>query len=549
MDLGAGAFTLNSPLGTILSGSAADDVANITAATVTVTGGTSFGGAGAALDIDATTASVTGIGGDIVLDALGTGGLDLTAMTNAAGSITVTTTSENLMLADVTANNGPISVTATGQNITASSVTSSTDDDGNDITLTTLVSGNLILGSVTTAGAGDVTLASAGTITNAAVNAGAEVTTDVLTVNGATSFGESGGNGAVDIDATTASVTGIGGDIVLDAVGTDGLNLTATSAAGSITVTTTSENLTLANVTAIDGAISLTATGQNITASSVTSSMDDDGNDITLTTLVSGNLILGSVTTIGAGDVTLASAGTITNAAVNAGAEVTTDVLTVNGATSFGESGGNGAVDIDATTASVTGIGGDIVLDAVGTGGLNLTATSAAGSITVTTTSENLTLTNVTANNGPITVTATGQNITATSVISSMNNDITLTTLVSGNIILGSVVTTGAGDVTLASAGTITNAADNAGAEVTTDVLTVTRRDIVWANRGGRRRGHQRNDRFGHWRWWEHRARCGWNRWPGSDRDDKRRRLDHSDHDERKSDADQRDSEPTARSA
>ena len=162
-------------------------------------------------------------------------------------------------------------MTATSRNITATSVASSTDNNANDITLTTLVSGNIILGSVMTTGAGDVTLASAGTITNAADDAGAEVTTDVLTVSGATSFGQTAAGGAVDIDATTASIVNISGNIVLDAVGTGGLDLTAmTNAAGSITVTTTTENVTLANVTASNGSIRVTATGQNITASSVT---------------------------------------------------------------------------------------------------------------------------------------------------------------------------------------------------------------------------------------------------------------------------------------
>ncbi len=465
---------INSSGGTILSGNVDDNTANITAATLTVTGALAFGSSGGngALDIDADTASITGIGGDIVVDAVGNVGLAITATTNAAGAITVTTSSEDLTLTDLTASDGAVSVTAAGRNIIATSVTSDTDNDANDITLD---GSNITLGSVATTGLGDVTLVAAGAITNAAINGGAEVTADVLTVTGATSFGELGGNGGVDIDATTASITNIGGDLVFDAVGSDGLAITATTnAAGGITVTTSSEDLTLTNLTANDGAVSVTATGGNIIATSVTSSTDNDANDITLTTIASGNITLGSVATTGAGDVTLVAAAAITNAAINGGAEVTTDVLTVTGATSFGETLGNGGVDINATTASVTNIGGDIVLDAVGTGGLALTATTnAAGGITVTTSSEDLTLTDLTASDGAVSVTATGRNIIATSVTSATDDDANDITLDGTNITLGSVATTGLGDVTLVASGAITNAAINGGAEVTADVLTV----------------------------------------------------------------------------
>ena len=486
--LTTGDFALSASGGTIRSGSAADDVANITAARVTVTAGTSFGGVGAALDIDADTASINGIAGDIVLDAVGTGGLNLTAATGTAGSITVTTTSEDLTLTNVTANDGSVSVTATGRNITANGVTSSTGSDTNDITLTTLGSGNIALESVMTTGAGDVLVSSAGTLE--AVNGASDAPPAIVagddvslvgTTIGATNRIRIEGSGAIgSMPPPTLSLTTGDGDIDVEEInnahfGTINLTLNDSDAASTVAVGLIGSN--------DDISITDDGTTMNITANGIVTR--DNNRDVTLTLSGLDVSIANGGVDLGSGDFTLNSPGAtiLSGSAPDNVPNVTASILTVTGVTSLGI-GANGAVGIDATTASISSVGG-IAVTAVGSGGLDLTAvTSGAGDITVTAT-EAVTLSNVTAAGGAVSVVTTDQDITATNVASNTDNELHDITLNGRDISLGVVATTGQGDITLTATGAITNVANNVGAEVTTDVLTVTAAASVGASNDG----------------------------------------------------------------
>ena len=125
-------------------------------------------------------------------------------------------------------------------------------------------------------GASNVLLSASTTIENKVIEVGVvDITTNDLIVTSGTSFGAIS---PLDVNATTASVTGIGGSIALNAIGTGGIDLTiATTATGDIELTG-KEYLTLSNISAFNGAITVDATGAEIFVGVVTSVGTEDGD-------------------------------------------------------------------------------------------------------------------------------------------------------------------------------------------------------------------------------------------------------------------------------
>ncbi|HAD61946.1 MAG TPA: hypothetical protein DCG12_22130, partial [Planctomycetaceae bacterium] len=170
-----------------------------TAGTTTDTAGSLEFAAGSLVDISSTSS------GDLVL--AGNGALSLT---------------------DIDTANGAITVYAAGD-LDAVDVASLTDNDANDISLTT-TSGAITIGTVNSGSAGDVNLTSA-TAINDDGSGLTQISADVLTGNAA---------GAITVDTSANSV-----------------NLT-TSAAGDIDVDET-DAVTLTNITAADGSVTVHA--------------------------------------------------------------------------------------------------------------------------------------------------------------------------------------------------------------------------------------------------------------------------------------------------
>ncbi|MBD3648711.1 MAG: hypothetical protein HUJ31_14945, partial [Pseudomonadales bacterium] len=126
------------------------------------------------------------------------------------------------------------------------------------------------------------------------------------------------------------------------------------------------------------------------------------------------------------------------------------------------------------TKANITGVSGDLVASFVGTGGANVTATTdAAGNIKLDSTGEMLTLNSVVSNNGLIEVSSAGgiSAVNVTSTADAEANDISLTTT-SGDITVANISAGAVGDVFLNSAAAVSD--DGSAATLLTgDALTV----------------------------------------------------------------------------
>ena len=418
--------------------STTDNNANDISITTTAGGiavGAVTAGAGAAADVvlNGGTGAITDGNGAAVnvvaddLNATAATGLDLdttassvTAAVTGAGALNLNET-DGITLTNVSTANGALTVTAGGA-VTATSVASTTDNDANDINITT-TAGGIAVGSIA-AGAGaaaDVILnGGTGAITDgngAVVN----VVADDLNATAAT---------GLDLDTTANSVTG------------------AVTGAGALNLNET-DGITLTNVSTANGALTVTAAGA-VTATSVASTTDNDANDISITT-TAGGIAVGSIA---------AGAGAAADVVLNGGTGAITD--------------GNGALvnvvadDLNATAA--TGLDLDTTLNSVtgavtGAGALNLNET------------DGITLTNVSTANGALTVTAGGA-VTATSVASTTDadaNDISIATT-AGGIAVGSIAAGagGAADVVLnGGTGAITDG-NGAVVNVTADDLNAT---------------------------------------------------------------------------
>ncbi len=279
---------------------------------------------------DDTDAGVDIVGDYVTLDAAGAITLDtniasLNASTSAAGAIDIDETNA-IDLADVDTNNGTVTVDAGGA-ITASDVnTSNTDDDSNDIALTTTV-GGIEMGAVNAGSSNDVTLTATTNITDTDTNS--MVTADDLTFIAATNVGA---NGASINTTITELVSG-------QSTGTGDIYLNETNA------------VTVTSLTNPDGSINLT-TGGTVTATSITTTGGTDTDDINVTASV-GDIDITAISAASDGDVVLtATTGSITDQTGGEAVIVTADGLGLYGGTGVG---GTGASDIDFTANNLEG--------------------------------------------------------------------------------------------------------------------------------------------------------------------------------------------------
>lgn len=373
----------------------------------TVNAGTTAGD----VTLNAATAITTAPGGRATADVLtadAVSGITLVTTANSgdlsvsdAGAIDVTELNA-ITLTDVDTANGSITVAAGGA-ITATDVQSLTDNDANDISLTSTV-GGIEVGLVSAGStAGDITLSAAGAITELAPTDGAaDLLADDLSAVAGTGIGQVAS--AIEITVNRLEANGGTGGVYLTDLA-DGLTV------GGVTAG-------LAGVTASGGAIALTAMSPLTINEPVTNT---GGGDITLTAAgTEGDddlQINANVTTVGAGNINLLSAD---------------DVLQAVGAT-ISAPGGTVAITADVPDDD-PGVGSTV----------DLAGPITAATLTITTGSDNDTVNIANATNGGTDVNTAGGDDTVT-VASGV-------TLGSGTIELGAgndslTLSTGADDV------------------------------------------------------------------------------------------------------
>lgn len=427
---------------------------------------------------------------------------NLTASVTGTGDINLTET-DAITITNIDTNNGSITISA-GGNLTATSVTA--NGTSRDISLTTVTSGNILVGTLTADG-DTITLTSAGAITdnngntnnitcgNLILSASSgigsgdalETTIDILSVTNNTSnnieitesdtlnihkVDQNATGGTVVIQTTEGNLTvsagydGIAattGEITLVTLGAAGnddliINDTVVTTSGKINLDSTNDVIfgTDGDVTNTSGEIEIAATGAItmvegtvLNAGSGVIYLDAD-EDITIDTIqTSGNVYINSVN----GAIVGVDADDDT-------ADITAANLTVEACTSFGAAGNT--FDLNVTTSNITG-SGNVYFDVVGTGGHSTTINLSSGNIEIdgrnTTNNagyEAITLTNVITNDGSVNVHNYGNDITATSVTASgTGKNISLTTTNSGDILVGTVTSTTGGVNLISNSGSI----------------------------------------------------------------------------------------------
>jgi filamentous hemagglutinin family protein len=316
---GSGNVTIQATAGSINETGAGDPGVDIIGNVLTLTARDEIGGTGE-LDIETTAAS-------------------LDASSTTAGDIVVTET-DGITLTDVDTADGAITINSGGATV-VTDVAASGSGNEDDVTIIASA-GDVTLGAVSAAGAGDVTIqATAGSINETgAGDSAVDITGDLLTL---TARDEIGGPGELDIETTAAS---------LDA---------SSTTAGDIVLTET-DAITLTDVDTADGAITINTGGATVVADVAASG---SGNEDDVTIIASaGDVTLGAVSAAGAGDVTIqAAAGSINETgAGDSGVDISGDLLTL---TARDEIGGPGELDIETTSASIEALSvitGDIVL-------------------------------------------------------------------------------------------------------------------------------------------------------------------------------------------
>ena len=365
--------------------------------------------------------TATGIGATD--NALETDITTLIATITGSGDVNIVET-DALDLADVFTNHGGVTVTSGGPLLATNVNSSSTDDDTNDISLTTTV-GDISVLSINAGNAGDVTLITPGAITGDGTEA-VEVTADELTATT---------GGAITLDTTVGSIEA------------------ASTTSGAIDIDET-DSIDLNNLSTVAGIITIDAVG-DIAADNSTISTSGDAISI----------VAGEDVEFDTGNTLTSGGGTIT---INAGEDV--KLGEDNQITSDGN-----VIDIDAgdglllgSNNKITSGSGAITIDAgeyVSLGGSN-TLTSGGGNVIVHADVDG-------DGSGGVLTMANGDLIDAGSG--------TITLSADGNITVGRLVTTNdtAQAVTITSAsGALFDAGDTGGADIvaagTNAVVTIT---------------------------------------------------------------------------
>ncbi len=301
-----------------------------------------------------------------------------------------------------------------------------TTADGSAISLDSI--GNAVVGLITTGGAGNITLDSTGSITEDS-DAAADFVGNVLTLDTA---------GQIDVDTTVAS---------LDA---------STSAAGDILIDET-DAINLLDVDTTDGTITVNADNGDLTATDVVAGTSGNVN---LTTITSGDVLLGTVTAAG-NTVTVDSADEING--INSANITTGDTLDLDAINGIGNveplKTASSSISADTTDGNID-INNDLATAVeatsltTGTGTINFDQTG----------SGDLTVTSAATSDGTITVTVDDGSLTATSVVAGGTGDVSLTTTTTGDILV-ETVTAGGNTVTANSIGSINGVS---GANITT---------------------------------------------------------------------------------
>ena len=217
-------------------------------------------------------------------------------------------------LTNVDTANGTIAVTA-GGTITAADVESVTDDDSNDIVLTS--TGGDVIVDLVLAGSGtaaDVTIIANGAVTErTAADEAADITADNLAFDAGTGIG-TGAGGAVDTAVATVTAVSAAGDINLDEA--DGVELVSVTAGnGDVTVNTERTGagdtlVTSVEAVARDAGVSITslqngiitvvsiAADEEVALTAIGGAISDD--NINTTIITNKNLVLTAPNGIGA---------------------------------------------------------------------------------------------------------------------------------------------------------------------------------------------------------------------------------------------------------
>ena len=265
--------------------------------------------------------AVTDVGGT---NAIGTTVAEVLSGTSTGAGVIALNETGGLVLTSLSNANGSISVTAGGA-ITAGNVAATGGAGTDDITL----SGTSIeVDTINAAGAGDVSLtATAGDIDD--VDANSTITADDLSFSAATDVGGTNAIGTTISEVLNGTSTGAG---VIALNETTGVVLT-----------------TLSNA---NGSISMTAGGA-ITAGNVATTGGADTDDITLN---GTSIEVDTISAAGAGDVSLtATAGDIDDADANS--TVTADDLSFSAATDVGGTNAIGTTVAEVLSGTSTGAG------------------------------------------------------------------------------------------------------------------------------------------------------------------------------------------------
>ncbi len=537
-----------------------DFVANVTGIWDNNTTGAVTVDTAAGISLDGATASnftVTGASEDLTLGATG-GSIVATATEDAADAIVINASAGGV---DVTAATYNVDIVATTLDVnitgetnvdvaaTSGDVTVASGDDilntaGDefDVTATGLVDINAgasmdvdVTGAYTMDATTSFSIDGAGTASNVTLAADGDnddLTVAVTGAHDASLILQSAGTGA-DAVKINASAGGIDIDaddgIAIDAAGTAGEDIVVTNTGGSIILSATESAADSVQITSTAGGIDIAASGAaagedidiTTTGSSVNISSTENATDAVTITASAGGINI-AATGAATEDITLVNTGgSIGLSATEDAADAITIATTAGGMdiTVAGDTAGDDldivatgtATEIRVTSASATV---DAISLQASAGGIDIDAANEDLALTVTSdgAGDDLTLTQVGANDSSIVLTAAGTgadaislqasaggfdiDAAAASTISTSNDEITIATGTADVVLTGSAIGTAAltvtaGDVTLTSgnftqtAGTVYLAVTTAGAGAGNDETLDTTNAVNQYDAGG----------------------------------------------------------------